>query len=34
MYCIDNKKIYQIGSKISEISAKVKKKKKKKGGNG
>ena len=28
MYCIDNKKIYQIGSKISEISAKVKKKKK------
>ena len=27
MYCIDNKKIYQIGSKISEISAKVKKKK-------
>ena len=27
MYCIDNKKIYQIGSNISEISAKVKKKK-------
>ena len=26
MYCIDEKKIYQIGSKISEISAKVKKK--------
>ena len=27
MYCIDEKKVYQIGSKISEISAKVKKKK-------